>query len=531
MSRPIKGKIVVKGELEALTPVSVGGTGASGPVDLELARNGKGNYYIPGTSLAGPIRAWLESNIENGAKLTNFMFGFQKQDQGHASHLFVEDAQLLNLKNISREIRNGVRIERDTGTAADKCLYSRAVLSKGTKISFEMELDIPDYPNPEHKNQLYYNLFEPALNKLINHIKSEGIRVGAGKTSGLGHLKLIKETVNRYNFKEENAEALFSWLKGRPPENNSALQQTDELISKSSDRIHFSIGWKAVLPVMVKAGYEGIETDILPLLGATGDGKLASVIPGSSLKGVIRSQCAKIVRTMMDDDITPVKTDKDNPDSGLPLIEDMFGSTQKSGRVFVSDVYQKQEILADSWYTEDSKEIKESEKNSYTHKEVRVAIDRFTGGAAEGALYSLRSPREAEWNPINLTIDFSRGKWEDRPDNAPKDLDPKLMVLKEENVYAELALVLLALRDIADGLLPVGFGTRRGMGQIKADTFSMWGQIGGKSLAKNELKVKGYLNFKQAIEENLLEKISDGWELTRADEFKVDYKLAEGEGQ
>ena len=63
MSRRRIGKVCVRGELVARTPVSVGGMGAGEHVDLDVAVDGSGRFYIPGTSLAGPMRASCRSYI------------------------------------------------------------------------------------------------------------------------------------------------------------------------------------------------------------------------------------------------------------------------------------------------------------------------------------------------------------------------------------------------------------------------------------------------------------------------------------
>src|SRR5947199_7673436 len=92
MSRPICGKITVSGDLVACTPLSVGGAGAGDVVDLELAVNGSGQFYVPGSSLMGPLRHWIRRNISNGSRWSERMLGFQKDDRGHASFMVVNDA-------------------------------------------------------------------------------------------------------------------------------------------------------------------------------------------------------------------------------------------------------------------------------------------------------------------------------------------------------------------------------------------------------------------------------------------------------
>ena len=85
-------------------------------------------------------------------------------------------------------------------------------------------------------------------------------------------------------------------------------------------------------------------------------------------------------------------------------------------------------------------------------------VDRWTGGPLEGALFTTLAPPweqggQAPWEPIVLDVS---GDAEDR----------------------DLALVWLVLRDLASGWLPLGFGTRRGMGAIRVERFEVQGPKG-----------------------------------------------------
>ena len=59
MARPLAGRLVVTGALRAESPLHVGGFEDDVLIDLPLARDGLDRLYIPGTSLAGPIRDWF----------------------------------------------------------------------------------------------------------------------------------------------------------------------------------------------------------------------------------------------------------------------------------------------------------------------------------------------------------------------------------------------------------------------------------------------------------------------------------------
>ena len=87
-----------------------------------------------------------------------------------------------------------------------------------------------------------------------------------------------------------------------------------------------------------------------------------------------------------------------------------------------------------------------------------VAVDRWTGGAAENLLFSVQEPVSAQWQPLWMSLDAGRA--------SPADQDGG----------QALALLLLILRDLADGWLPLGFGGTRGRGSVRVSRVAFTGQ-------------------------------------------------------
>jgi CRISPR/Cas system CSM-associated protein Csm3 (group 7 of RAMP superfamily) len=79
----------------------------------------------------------------------------------------------------------------------------------------------------------------------------------------------------------------------------------------------------------------------------------------------------------------------------------------------------------------------------------QVAIDRWTGGAAEGLLYSMLELKAEGECVFDLSLDTRRV-----PDAA-------------------LALLMLTLRDVYLGRVPFGYGVNRGFGTIKVSTIEI----------------------------------------------------------
>src|SRR5947209_19851754 len=104
MAREIISRIHLRGTLVARTPLHVGGHGDDVDTDLPLARDGKGDLYVPGTSLAGALRQWCEQTF--GTAVVDAYWGFQKDDEGHASYIVVEDVPVHETAFVAVEIRD-----------------------------------------------------------------------------------------------------------------------------------------------------------------------------------------------------------------------------------------------------------------------------------------------------------------------------------------------------------------------------------------------------------------------------------------
>jgi CRISPR/Cas system CSM-associated protein Csm3 (group 7 of RAMP superfamily) len=427
MTRALQGKVKISGTLVAALPIAVGGSGAGEQVDLDLAVNGAGEVYVPGSSLTGPIRAWLASREEEAA--VNELFGFISPgtDDGHASALFIEDGRV---GKAALERRHGNAIDETSGTVKEKALYTRAILPRGTRVSLEMEMDLKTSNKEANPNKT--NL--KTLTRILKALQNGEIRFGACKTRGLGQLCLEDIKIDHYDF--GNPKHLDAWLNGQPVGGEEFLKNHEAVGGDNSDRHVVKIEWRPISPLMVKSGRDGVSTDMLPLLSGS-SGKLSPVIPGSSLKGVLRAQAEKILRTL---------AGTNNPN--LAIVEELFGTSESAGRLAVDDVYCKEYISSQDWVREDSEAL-----NRFSVHQQYVAIDRFTGGASEGALYSARPvKKEVVWEPIRLTLDFA-GKG-----------TTLLNEVEQNQIWGLLTLLLL---DLKEGMIPIGFGTRRGLGEIE----------------------------------------------------------------
>lgn len=169
MARKVTTRWKITGTLIAETPLHIGGVGGDADTDLALAVNGAGEYYVPGTSLAGALRGWMTQLLNNDESQIKDLWGDHLDAKRGASFVIVDDAVIHIPNNADVEIREGVGIDRHFGTAANGFKYSRAVIPKGSKFKLPLTFDSQDDGLPN------------ALIQLLCALEAGDIRLGAAK--------------------------------------------------------------------------------------------------------------------------------------------------------------------------------------------------------------------------------------------------------------------------------------------------------------------------------------------------------------
>lgn len=475
MARNIYSRIRLSGTISNLTPMHVGGHGEEVDSDLPLARDGAGNLYVPGTSLAGALRDFTELlfPIE-----VDDLWGYQFNESGHASRIVVEDAVIEKSDEVVVEIRDHVGIDREFGSAAESIKYDRAILPRGTKLRFCLTVDVEEKAN---RNQAL-----AVLAVLKQALEDGEIRLGAAKSRGLGYVKLVEGHLNEQIF--GTRQGILVSLKnssGVPISDNEIKGAKNEHPANKRPRLKMKIHWKPVGPLMVKAGFDGIAADMLPLVSGC-NGGVSLVLPGSSIKGAFRSQAERIVRTIRGD-TEPSWLKSDSRQKFLDAVEmelvnELFGQRAQNemeeqginakndppqlrpglGALSIMDCFGKRSISLDHWQAiqaaEDDKGLRNAMDNpniKHWSQAYHVAIDRWLGSALDGALFSVLEPHDTEWEPLHLEINLQR-------------LPDKLQL-------SCLALMLLVVRDLANDRIPLGFSTHRGMGSVSVEKIEIMG--------------------------------------------------------
>jgi len=172
-------------------------------------------------------------------------------------------------------------------------------------------------------------------------------------------------------------------------------------------------------------------------------------IPGSSLKGVIRNYCEKIANTLGVWNCNPLlnnDNDKDKPDCSCGKKVEII--KEQNDKITIPEIYNKYTCyvcklfgstgIASRIHIDDACLIGTSE--GYQER-TNISIDRKTGGVKEG--------------PFKLhTV-------------KPNKFATKIYIRNFE--LWQIGLLGLALRDLHDGHIRIGFAKSRGLGKVKAN--------------------------------------------------------------
>jgi len=227
-------------------------------------------------------------------------------------------------------------------------------------------------------------------------------------------------------------------------------------------------------PLLIKSGKEaGADPTLLDMnFVRTNHAELGRTVylPGSSLKGAVRSYCEKIGRTVGLKVCNPLTDEscgrrlerKARTASGAQLYQDLcpicrlFGHTVMASHIWFADAYPTPETI---------------EAVNETEERDGVAIDRISGAVAVG--------------PFQLEV-VTRGVFETR------------LTVRNYQLW-QVGLLAVALRDMADGRVPLGFAKSRGLGQVELTHHKLqisypgqFGQASGLAFGANLYSVTAF---------------------------------------
>lgn len=482
------GYLKVTGILTTQTPIRVGSNKSDGDIDLPVLRDGLGRVLIPGSSVAGSVRSACR-NFGIEESLVNRLFG--ETDEG--SHETVGDTSWFSFSDVAInhpvEFRNGVGIDRRTGTAASQVLYSYEVLPRGVRMPFALEVELPSGA----VSGLSREQIEGVLKKVLAGMARGEISIGGGQTRGLGRARLEDIEVRQFLF-DTPVNTLLAL------ENGELLPNFVDVSHEKYSGLKIDVSWDSIGNVMSADGGEGLGVDTLPLVGLVDKDQISVVLPGSGIKGVLRQRAEYIVRTLEGTTLAEPSESGDidhlEQVNGSLLVSALFGEASESnadqkigrrGALSINDCYGSVRLSPKDWRQvlgANSIEDVATKVDAMSESNIigsdmagtkifdpmqHVAIDRWTGGSAERFLYSVLEVRNAQWEDLKIYLNqnqLNRG-------------------LNRQQQSACMGLLFLLLRDIQKGNLRFGYGTMRGAGRMKMTAIAIDGlvaetQFGGK---------------------------------------------------
>lgn len=426
--------------LEAETGLFVGSGEASLLKDALVQKDIHGLPMIQGTSLTGVLRHALEENDQENDKIWKKIFGYQQGNIGIGSRLKISSAYMLVNENevvegLTAQIpenkdgtivskytnlpsRQHVRIN-DRGVAVKNGLFDNEIVYKGTRFIFELELK-GDNEDEKHWEAILANLSSPLF------------RIGQGTRNGYGKLNIHSLEQRVYDLTDPND--FEGYLNFDPSFNHKNEGFTSK--ERKSDNSNLT-EYKLILTpdsfFIFSEGFGDNEADNKPVTeeiaiyrNGTIEFEEQTLIPASSIKGALSHRTAfhynKIEKQFIDEN----KGTKGKSNEAVKVLfgYEVEGKDGQRGKVILNDFYfTKAQVNSDKIFN-------------------HVAIDRFTGGALDGALFSEKVSyfKEKETSfEFTVYLDY--------------DKEDKIKEAFEET-----------LKDVCKGLLPLGGMTTKGHG-------------------------------------------------------------------
>ncbi len=472
--------------IEALTPLAVGSGEKGVLTDALVALDSNGLPYIPATSLAGVFRSRFktldpkptdseEQNLKQKLSPSEKIFGYMKGTDGcGGSQIIFSEAKILDSKGkvidgmdlteisndpllqhyIDLPIRQHVRLS-EKGVASDSGKFDEQVVFAGSRFCFEIEM-VSDGSNFTDFESVLINLFDKSF------------RLGGGSRIGFGEIKV--ESLKLLDLDLNDGDDLNRYLDKTSALNtdfwNSIKDQKDEFEKRKEQSADLSVYELTLTPeafFLFGSGFGDDEVDMTPVKAkkvewSTDDkgmhGKIQEnlvLIPASSIKGAIAHRVAfhwNRLNGVFADDLNSEGI-ANATGTNNPAVRILFGS---EGNVNGSGITRGNVIFSDI--------IKDARPDKiFNH----VAIDRFTGGAIEGALFNEKATYgKGQTYHTKIAIDEAAIRKACKAENLKTN---------DANVSCQMVINALdaSISDVCNGMLPLGGRVNKGYGVFKGE--------------------------------------------------------------
>lgn len=386
--------------------------------------------------IAGSSLAGAMRSYLNYDKNEPCIFGYQgRDDLGKMSSLYLSDLTFTSETKIT--VRDGVGLDENK-TVQEGRKFDMEAIDTGATGQFVMELIVRETDDEEQMRE--------QICQALYGIQNGEIRLGNKKTRGYGEMSLI--SVRK---KEYSAENILDYRQAYDLEKakTELCDCKDELLAEGKESKRYVT---ITVPLKLTGGIsirqyasKKHEPDMVHI---TANGM--PVVTGTSLAGAIRSRAKEFLRILLPECST------EQIDT---LMANMWGCVD--GEVQGEAGRASRVTIAESVI-----------EGGTAITTVRTGVSRFESAAKDGALRKERTQMEGE---VELNI----------------------RVLKDEPCEWMIALLLLVIKDLQNGYLPVGGQTAVGRGIFAAN-----GPVMIDGTCADEQKYFG--KFREKLEEGVV---------------------------
>lgn len=385
-------------EISLRSPLALPG-GENEVTDMDVLRNGKDEVFIPGTSIAGAFRGYLQKS-----KQEECSFGFSRGEDGRMSSVYISDIYFDKEPVIS--VRDGVQLSGD----------------KQVENKFDMEVIETGaagilYLNYVTRENDKTDDTDREVAQLIRGMESGEIRFGSNKNRGFGRFAVKK--VYQESFTPDQVTEWISFSqKIQDLSAYSVNKEYKEWIRdfQSAEQKYYVIR----VPLQLTGGISIRKYSTQPMKAdfehVTCNGE--AVIPGTSWNGAIRADVKNILKQLG----CSAEKSKDMIDKWFGYVNVKKGKKTETRDRKRTDARQSMVVIGESII-----------RNTVPVPMTRNKISRFDASTIESALYS----------------EITR---------CGGETELEIMVKKDEDCwyYALLAILELVIQDICKGYVSVG---------------------------------------------------------------------------
>jgi CRISPR/Cas system CSM-associated protein Csm3 (group 7 of RAMP superfamily) len=456
--------------LELQSPLALGSGDSGGLFDSPCALDANGLPCLPGTSLAGALRAWWAQHLHTSHHADTW-FGFvpltnETQAAARRSRLVVSMGHIHDASNkpvdaptprstlqadpilgpllgTQLPVREHVRLNA-RGAAADTAKFDRSHVPTGHRFTFQLQLRLrPDLAAE----------WEAARNALLQALQQGHIMLGGATRTGLGRVKAVSAqevllVLPRDLAQVPKLQNLASRLPGSAANLLERLPPPARSTGATNAQAPLHIGLNLLALDLWRVGSSGVEVITTPdgrqpdsqplsehcITWNNQQGTLGhrTVVPGSAIKGALAHRTT--FHANRRSGRWAGQTGEQTP---LETVTALFGQALDDDSGHAGCVHVADSVL-----------LPTQPHRAQTQPHVR--LDRFTGGAWNGALFSESLVHQGSVR-LDLRLDTAR-----------------LHAMGQAQAH-ELRALADAMLDLGEGRLSLGAGTARGLGRFRFD--------------------------------------------------------------